>query len=235
MDWLNPLWVTITAYQREVMTALTSVLRGGPGVQLVVFAMLLGALHAWTPGHGKMALAAFLSGSQTRLARGLGVALTASTMHVVSGAAAFLVLHLLMQKASAITSRGTPGFVTLGYAIIAAAGLLMILQAWRGSASAQHGSYMIAAGIGLLPCPLTVMVLGFALAQGSLASAIVILIALALGIALTIGVVAAGAILLRDALRTLLARWSAQLATAGRALQTACGALVLAFALWGLL
>lgn len=121
---------------------------GGLGGLALAFA--LGALHALTPGHGKMALAAYFLSKDGNLATG-------------------------------VRAR----FTVFGYALIVFAGLIMLWQSFRPSHEHSHGSGTITAGIGLLPCPLTISVLGFARIQGTTAMAGFILIALTRGIATT--------------------------------------------------
>jgi ABC-type nickel/cobalt efflux system permease component RcnA len=89
--------------------------------------------------------------------------------------------------------------------------------------------------VGLLPCPLTITVLGFAWAQGAGPMVGVVLIALAAGIACTIGTVAVLAILFRRSVGQALAARLPGLDRWARRLQGAAGAaiaLIAAYALW---
>lgn len=71
----------------------------------------------------------------------------------------------------------------------------------------------------LLPCPLTVSVLGFAWAQSSAVMVVFVLLSLALGISLTIGIVAVLAILARSTMGAALAHRLPQLERGARVLQ----------------
>ena len=69
----------------------------------------------------------------------------------------------------------------VGYGLIVLAGLMMLVQSLRVSANTHDGAHALTAGIGLLPCPLTISVLGFAWAQSSAAMVGLVLLSLALG------------------------------------------------------
>ena len=191
-DWLLAF---LSGLQRTAVTGLAAELRAG-GALTVVLAFALGALHALTPGHGKAALAAYFLGQEARIATGVRVALAAAFLHVVMGFVAFLVLSFVVSQTPLMTARGSPFFSVTGYGLILFAGLMMIFQSVR-PLSAQAGPHLLTAGIGLLPCPLTITVLGFAWAQAIGPMVALVLIALATGIAFTIGTVALLAIISR--------------------------------------
>lgn len=187
------------------------------------------------PGHGKAALAAYFLGKDGSLATGVRVALSAALLHVVSGFCVFLALTFIVGRSPSISGRGTPWFTVLGYGLIILAGAMMFWQSARPSHTHEHGTGTITAGIGLLPCPLTISVLGFAWIQGTAAMVGLVLIALTLGIATTIGLVALAAILSRHivgaALRTRLSsieRW-------GRILQGIAGTAIVTIGLYTLI
>ena len=86
----------------------------------------------------------------------------AALLHVLSGFAAFLVLRFFIAQAHSITGRGSPTFTVLGYCLIIVAGAVMLFQSVRSASFGHDGAHLLTGGIGLLPCPLTVSVLGFA-------------------------------------------------------------------------
>ena len=170
--------------QSGIMRTLVAELRAG-GIGAAVFAMALGALHALTPGHGKAAMTAYFLGREARIGKGLRVALSAALLHVLSGFAAFLVLRFVLGTAPSISGRGSPAFTFFGYALIIISGVIMIYQSLRPSRHHHDGSHALVAGMGLLPCPLTISVLGFAWLQSSAVMVAVTLISLASNIAIT--------------------------------------------------
>jgi nickel/cobalt transporter (NicO) family protein len=110
----------------------------------------------------------------------------------------------------------------------------MLYQSVRPAHTHHDGGHTLTAGIGLLPCPLTISVLGFAWIQGSAFMVGIVLISLALGISLTIGIVALLAILARCALGAAFAARLPGLERGARVIQGLAGALIVAIGLYTL-
>ena len=163
MDWLISYLASI---QGGILRTLAVELRAD-GIGAAALAFGLGALHALTPGHGKAALAAYFIGKEAHLGKGVRVALSAALLHVLSGFAAFLVLRFVIGQAPSISGRGSPAFTAFGYGLVIIAGLVMLYQSLRPAHAHHDGAHALTAGIGLLPCPLTISVLGFAWVQAS--------------------------------------------------------------------
>lgn len=177
--------------------------------------------------HGKAALAAYFLGREARVGKGVRIALTAALLHVLSGFAVFLVLRFIVGQAHSLTGRGSPTFTLLGYGLIIIAGAIMLFQSLRPAASGHDGAHALTGGIGLLPCPLTISVLGFAWVQGSAMMVAVVLAILALGIATTIGIVAMVTILARHTLGQALAHRLPQLERWSRIAQGIAGGAII--------
>ena len=228
-DWILAF---LSGLQRAMVSSLAAELRAG-GLTTVAFAFALGALHALTPGHGKAALSAYFLGQDARLATGLRVALAAAFLHVLMGFAAFAVLRLLVGQAPTMTGRGPPFFAVTGYGLILVAGAVMVWQSLRRTPAGPH-PHVLTAGIGLLPCPLTISVLGFAWAQGAAPMIAAVLIALAAGIAFTIGLVALIAILARRFIGHAVHVHLPRLERGARVLQGLAGAAIMAVAAYSI-
>jgi nickel/cobalt transporter (NicO) family protein len=229
-DWLMSY---LASLQGGIVRTLATELRAG-GMGAMTLAFALGALHALTPGHGKAALAAYFIGTEARLGKGVRVALTAALLHVLSGFLAFLVLRFVIGQAPSISGRGSPAFTAFGYALIVGAGIIMVFQSVRPAHAHGDGGHTLTAGIGLLPCPLTISVLGFAWIQGNSLMVGMVLISLALGISLTIGTVALLAILARNTLGAVLGEYLRGLEGAARLVQGFAGALIIVIGLYTL-
>jgi ABC-type nickel/cobalt efflux system permease component RcnA len=228
-DWLA---MFLSGLQRSTVNGLATELRAG-GIFTAVLAFALGALHALTPGHGKSALTAYFLGQEARLGTGIRVALAASLLHVAMGDLAFIVLRFVVSQTPLMTGRGSPFFLVTGYGLILVAGIVMLVQSLRPASTAAH-PHVLTLGVGLLPCPLTISVLGFAWAQASGPSVMIVLMALAAGIAFTIGVVAVLAILLRRYAGHALAHRISGFALWGRRLQAMAGAAIIVIAIYSL-
>lgn len=227
-----PDWVIawLGQIQGDIVRALVAELRAG-GVGTAGLAFALGALHALTPGHGKAALAAYFLGREARLGKGLRLALMAAFLHVLSGFVLFLVLRFVVGQVPSLSGRGSPTFAVVGYGLIIVAGLIMLVQALRPVSNRHDGAHAITAGIGLLPCPLTISVLGFAWIQSSAAMVGLVLISLALGISATIGLVALIAIVGRRSLGAAFAPMLPNFERYTRIIQASAGALIVAIGL----
>jgi ABC-type nickel/cobalt efflux system permease component RcnA len=225
---------TLAHLQSGFIRALADELRAG-GLGAALLAAGLGALHALTPGHGKAALIAYFLGHDARLTKGLRIALSGALLHVVSGFVAFLILRFALGQAPSIAGRGSPTFTLIGYGFVMLAGLMMLYQGLRSTHTHGHdGGHALTAGIGLLPCPLTISVLGFAWIQSSTLMVAVVLVSLALGIALTIGLVALGAILARQGFGASVVAAMPRLERFGRAAQVGAGLAIIAFAAYAI-
>jgi nickel/cobalt transporter (NicO) family protein len=231
-DWLI---TYLGAWQGGVMRTLATELRAG-GLGSVALAFMLGALHALTPGHGKAALTAYFLGTASHVGKGIRIALSAAAIHVFSGLLAFLVLRFVLGQAPSITGRGSPTYSILGYTLVIVAGLTMLWQSWRpGHRHNDDGAHALTAGIGLLPCPLTISVLGFAWLQSSILMLVIVLLSLAAGIASTIGLVAVGAIAANKAFGASFATSLPQFEKGAVILQVCTGAVIVlvgAYMLW---
>lgn len=226
-DWMMA-W--LGQFQGGIVRALATELRTG-GLAAAGFAFALGALHALTPGHGKAALAAYFLGREAQIGKGLRVALSAALLHVLSGLVLFLVLRFIVGMVPSMTGRSSPAFTLVGYGLIVLSGVIMIVQSLRGGDSHSDDAHALTAGIGLLPCPLTISVLGFAWTQSSAQMVGLTLVSLALGISLTIGMVALLAILARRGLGAAVGSYLPGLERWSRALQGVAGASIVAIGL----
>jgi nickel/cobalt transporter (NicO) family protein len=225
-DWFGHL----AAWQGEIAGNLAAQLRSG-GLTIVVLAFALGALNALTPGHGKSALATYFLGTEARFAKGVAVALCAAFVHVLSAFVVFLMLRFLVGRVPLSMGQPSTRLSLAGYALIALTGLMMLAQSLR-PAGHQNGVHALTAGVGLLPCPLTISVLGFAWLQSTAPMVALVLLSLAVGIATTIGAVALLAILLRSSIGAAVMHRLPAIERNARVLEGVAGATILTIALW---
>jgi ABC-type nickel/cobalt efflux system permease component RcnA len=225
-DWFGHL----AALQGEIVRNLAAELRAG-GLTTAALAFALGALHALTPGHGKAALATYFLGTEARLAKGVAVALWAALLHVLSGFVVFLILRFLVGRIPFAMGRPSASFSLAGYALIGLAGMMMLVQSFRPTGH-PHSAHALTAGVGLLPCPLTISVLGFAWVQSTVPMVALVLLSLTAGIATTIGTVALLAILFRSSIGAAFAERLPSIERNARVLQGVAGAAIVGIALW---
>lgn len=165
----------------------------------MLVAVGLGLVHALTPGHGKVVIFSHFLGQPGNVLAGLRVASLAALTH---GAIAVV---LVLMAGRVISPLGRPtgagAWVELaGGAIVASVGALYVVLALRGlrrrgMATNTHGHVeegsqaprsILAIAMGLLPCPLTIIVVGAAVARGATGAGIALAAGISIGAAITI-------------------------------------------------
>lgn len=224
MNWLWGLYAEAVAAQREIYLAFAARIRDfaetGDWQQLAVFmpmGIVFGAIHAATPGHSKLILATYLAGSNLAAVQALAVSLVLSLTHVSMSVLIALLSLPLVSIAFGEAGRA-PALENLSRGLIGLIGLWMIWQALRPPATHDHASGQgLAMGFmaGLIPCPLTLFVMIFAMSKGVTQAGIAFAWVMMIGVALTLSLVAITAVLFRDGmLRTIETRPTVLAATA---------------------
>lgn len=196
--------------QREVYAALGGRIQtmsdnADAALGAIAFALALGAVHAMTPGHGKAVIFSYFLGTRARPLGGIAMAAKVAGMHVLSAA----LLVALFGSAASMFGRpagAAKGIQIASYAIIVAIGAWMLFRALRearsGTAAPAAHRHELSRGllpfaIGLLPCPMTMLILTYALANASLGAGLVLTGFLGVGIAATIALVGSLGMLVR--------------------------------------
>ena len=153
----------------------------------------LGLVHALTPGHGKAVIFSYFLGHSASPLAGLrvaaGAALTHGTVAVLLVMVAGRVLSPLGRPTGAgVWLEGTAGLIV---AAIAALYVTLSVRGLRRRVSHDHGAEssrpFLAVAMGLLQCPLTIIVVGFAVNRGATFAGIVLAAGISIGAAVTIG------------------------------------------------
>jgi ABC-type nickel/cobalt efflux system permease component RcnA len=223
------------ALHRDVHQALSAAVASPDGnAKLDYAALALGALHAVTPGHGKAILVSYFLGREAKPLAGVAASMKIAAGHVL------LAAILVALFGSAVSFMGRPAGAaaaveTAAYAVIAAMGAWLLIRAVRRPSMPESahaaGGHDAPAAAALIPCPLTMLLLTYALANASLAVVAVLLAAFAAGIGLTLSAVAVAAIAARRVLAVPLAALPAWHAPALRILEAASAAVILAVGL----
>ncbi|MFI0845568.1 sulfite exporter TauE/SafE family protein [Mesorhizobium sp. IMUNJ 23232] len=196
----------LVAIQRDIYLALGEQIKllSTEGNWLAFFAFLpmgifFGAVHALTPGHSKAVLATYLAGSEARIARGLLVSITLSFTHVTI---AILIAVLSLPLVSiALGSVGrAPLLEDISRGLLGLIGAWMVWRAVRHGHHHKHEGEAVGVMAGLIPCPLTLFVMTFAIARGVPAAGIMFAGTMMIGVAVTLSCVAILSILLRERL-----------------------------------
>jgi nickel/cobalt transporter (NicO) family protein len=195
----------INSLQRDISIALAGDIRalsetGTPPLSLIALALLLGAIHALTPGHGKSIILSYFIGHGARAIDALVMAGRVAFSHSLAA----VLLVLLVGGAAQKWGRPSGAAETLqvaSYALIAILGLFYLYKALRQQpAAVSHSPHVLPYAVGVLPCPLTMLVVGNAIAAGSIYGGIGLAAVIALGATATISLFGATGILLRKGL-----------------------------------
>jgi len=183
------------AMHQELSMALRASTNGDGAISSLAWvAFALGMVHALTPGHGKAILFTYFLGRKVQPWAGVTAAGQVAGMHV--GAA--IILVLVFGSASYVLGRPAGAALVLqavSAVAVAVAGCWYLWRATRpGTAAMQAHHAGIAFAAGLLPCPLTMMILSVAFAHASLGVGLVLVVVMALGIMTTIAVTGTTAI-----------------------------------------
>ena len=156
-------------------------------------AVALGLVHALTPGHGKSIIFTYFLGRRASVLDGMRIAATAAVTHGTVAVMLVLVAGRVLSPLGRPTGPAAWLEVLAG-AIVTAVGAVYVVVALRelrhargnGHRSAPSRS-LLAIAMGLLPCPLTIIVVGAAVGRGETGAGIALAAGISLGAAVTIG------------------------------------------------
>lgn len=206
---------------------------------LLLAAALFGMAHAFTPGHGKTLVAAYLIGERGTMRHALALGLSTTLAHTGSVIAIAVGLWWFYRDGVPQTAQGWLQLV--GGLLIFIVGFWLLRQRLAGRADHVHlfqdhkpresfgwgRVLLLGLGGGLIPCWDAVMLLLVAIAAGRLGFAIPMLIAFSLGLAVVLVTLGIGVVL---AHRAGLSRYGER--RWFRALPILSAALLMAMGLW---
>ena len=141
--------------------------------------MALGLVHALTPGHGKAIIFSYFLGHNADPFSGIKVAAGAAVTHGSIAVILVLIAGRVISPLGRPTGAGAWLELTAGL-IVAGIGALYVVLSLRGlrrltlhSHGAEASRPFLAIAMGLLPCPLTIIVVGSAINQGATLAGIV--------------------------------------------------------------
>jgi nickel/cobalt transporter (NicO) family protein len=231
------LFEQLVQIQRDIYTALAGDIKqfAANGLWLPLLAVLpmgvvFGAVHALTPGHSKTVLATYLSATRHSFARGLLTSLALSFTHV-SMSVLIAVLSLPLVSVALGSVGRAPVLEDISRGLLGLIGLWMIWRALRARPHdhAREGQ-VLGVFAGLIPCPLTLFVMTFAISRGVPEAGLLFALAMMIGVAITLAVVALLAVAFNRQTARLLASRPHLLMTASRVLEGVAGLVLLALA-----
>ena len=194
--------------------------------------IVFGAVHAMTPGHSKSVLATYLTGSSSGLGRSLIVSLVLSFTHVTSAVLIALLSLPLVSVALGSVGRA-PMLEDISRSLLGLIGAWMLWRAFRHPVHGHGDQEGVAVGImaGLIPCPLTLFVMTFAMIRGVPEAGIAFAVTMMAGVAFTLSAVALVTVFFRSRLVNLLKSRAKLIAVVTRSIEAAAGAVLVAVAL----
>ena len=215
---------------RAITRQLTAIRRGEEPLALWLglgVAFLDGVAHALGPGHGKAVVASYFLSREATVLRGALMGGQIALAHVISAIVIVTAVHLLLQASFATPVEETRALKLASYAVIAAIGLAMLTgelrrlrmpahdhghgrhdHAHAGCAACGHGHShgsggLLSLAIGLVPCSGAVLILVYALANGIVVAGVLMTLAIAVGMGLTLAALGIASVYVRrGALRT---------------------------------
>jgi ABC-type nickel/cobalt efflux system permease component RcnA len=233
LDWLISAQRWIYATLSADLSAFAATRDWAALVTVLPVGIVFGAVHALTPGHGKSVLASYLVGSRLAALRSLAVAGVLALTHVGSAVVLALLAAPLVTRTLGGIGRA-PTLEALSRGLLAAIGAWLIVRALRGRGH-PHGEGLVVGFVaGLVPCPLTLFAMFFALGRGVPEAGVTFAVAMALGVALTLASVALLTIVARNLVVRLTTRYGASIDVLARVLDGAAGACLVAVATYEL-
>ncbi|MER9757528.1 sulfite exporter TauE/SafE family protein [Mesorhizobium sp. M0166] len=229
---------TLVEFQRTIYLTLGEQIKllsaGGNWLAFVAFlpmGVVFGAAHALTPGHSKAVLATYLAGSDAKVSRGLLVSITLSFTHVTI---AVLIAALSLPLVSiALGSVGrAPLLEHISRGLLGLIGVWMLWRALSHSHHHRHEGEAVGVMAGLIPCPLTLFAMTFAISRGVPVAGVLFAITMMVGVALTLSCVAVLSILFRERLVQFFARQPRLFETISRTIEGAAGLALAGVAVW---
>ena len=159
-----------------------------------------GAVHAMTPGHSKSILATSVAGTSLGMLRGVLVSLALSFTHVtMSVIIALFSLPLVSIMFGGEGPGSSPVLQNVSRGLLGVIGVWMLWSAFFREPHSHDHRQGIVVGLsaGLIPCPLTLFVMTFAMSRGVPEAGIMFALVMMLGVALTLSAVAVTAVFFR--------------------------------------
>lgn len=187
-------------------------------------AFVYGTIHALGPGHGKFVIMSYFMGRDVRVKRGLVMALQMAVVHVIAAVVIVWFADAVLKASFGVGLAEVPGVRASSFLIITAIGLYMLYQAVRTSLgyidATEHGHShgdahrhtaghshshshskeggLLALAAGMVPCPGAVLIMLYAVANDMIYPGFLLVVAMSVGIGLTISVLGVGAIVARQ-------------------------------------
>ena len=185
-------------------------------------------------GHGKAILASYLVSSRFATLRATAIAAVQAATHVGSAVVLALLAIPLVTRTLGGVGRA-PSLEFLSRGLLMVIGLWLVIRAFRGPNHQHREGLAVGFVAGLVPCPLTLFAMFYALGRGVPEAGLTFALAMMLGVAATLCAVAILTVLARSFVERVITRHGTSLRTFGRVLDGLAGGLLIAlggYELW---
>lgn len=201
---------------------------------MLPFGILFGMAHALTPGHSKAVLASYVVGSGLKPLRATLVSVSLSATHITSAILLATITNSLLIRTLVGAGRA-PALEYVSRLSLAAIGLWLIYRALRQNTH-FHGEGMAVGFVaGLVPCPLTLFVMVFAITQGVPEAGLAFSVSMFIGVSAVLAGVALIATFAREQAVRLMQSGGQQMILIVRSVDLLSGVLLLSVSLWEML
>lgn len=166
-------------------------------------AFVFGLVHAAGPGHGKIFIVNYFIAEDVKAKKGFIAGIIFAFLHAFSGLLLVVILHLLLAGTKLAAVGTISGKVqTISYLILALLGIALFskhLKTKEPAHSLDNKSFAaMILSLGLVPCPGSVMIALFSINIGIITIGVLMVLAMAGGMAVTISVFGILTILLKS-------------------------------------
>lgn len=164
-------------------------------LMLLGISFLYGVVHAVGPGHGKIIATSYFINSKNKLIHPIIYGISFSITHSLSALLTIIIIYFIL-KAPMISSFSNTADIALiiSYVMIMIVGILLLIKAIKKNYSCCNHDHAhsikellsISGASGLVPCPGALVILSFSIAINYLILGVLSVIAMALGMAITI-------------------------------------------------
>jgi ABC-type nickel/cobalt efflux system permease component RcnA len=197
---------TESRFSRELNRQLGAIRRGEGSVALmtgILAAFLYGVFHTLAVGHGKTVVVGYFLGNRAQPMHGLGMASWIAVSHVLGAVVVALAAHWILARTLISPIEQNHWIRMISFGAIALIGAWMLVAAGRrlrgagGDRRHDHDHHhhhlggaghrrLLAVAAGFVPCSGAILILTFAFANGILGSGLLMVLAIAVGMALTL-------------------------------------------------
>ena len=233
LGWMVAIQTTIHNSVSEHVSAYLASGDWGVLFGILPMAVLFGVVHALTPGHNKLVLATYVVGDRMAVLKATAVAAALALTHIGSAVIIALVASFLLSRT--MTNAGqVPLLENLSRWLLVGIGVWLVVRAFWGKPHVHGEGLGFGIVAGLVPCPLTLFIMVFAVSQGVPEAGLTFAVAMLIGVGAVLIATALLALGLGRLLEAAMLRHRNAVSMASKSLEIVAGIVLTTIALMGL-